>query len=155
VECQSNEAMREVLKNKYDNVSKTESGWQKFDDEQRLICPDKVEGFALGNKKWVYLDVSSECLHEVQNKDRRVGGPQPAGSSDSAFNKIILPKDKSWDETKEMIEELVRTHGKDLKRDSSVPNPFEDLMEGKGQGLVVLLYGKLSKLTSSQDLSHH
>jgi len=131
--------MNNVLKTGYDNFGKDNRGWRDFDDNQLLICPPRVEGFALSNKKWVFLDVRSEYLQVVTDKD-------VAGNIDAspyiAFNRMILPSSEHWKETKDVIQNLVQVHGKNVPKNDDIPDPFADLIEGKGQGLTVLLYGK-------------
>ena len=125
-----------------------------FGDDQLLICPPRVEGYALSNKMWVYLDVSADSLHEVPEMHE---GDDSEGQLDIAFNKIVLPDDKHWKETKQVIEQLVRAHGSlspPMADDNDdTPAPFKDFIEGKGEGLVVLLYGKSISVLVGQDLN--
>lgn len=127
-----------MLKTRFDNIGKTRNGWPDFEDVQRLICPHQVEGYALNQKMWAYLDVSLEYLHEIDDPDvSRSNSALPP----TAFDRIVLPKTEEWKTTREVIKTLVKAHGKAIKEKISVPEPFEDLIEGKGQGLVILLWG--------------
>lgn len=63
-------------------------------------------------------------------------------SSDWAFDKVILPDDDEWIETKDLIRTLIRDHTNVVSRkEPGIPAPLHDLVEGKGKGLVILLYG--------------
>jgi hypothetical protein len=114
-------------------------GWKEFEEEQLLMCPPRVEGYALAKKRWVYLDVESIAdMLEPEEKD----------SMSEAFNRMILPKTQYWEETKRLIELLVKSHASGTANATTapikrhVPSPLQDLVKGKGQGLVILLYGE-------------
>ncbi len=114
--CMANERLRDNQKLHYDRAP----GIHIWEDTQYLICPPRVLGYHLKSKRWVELSV--ELVMPIQNLR------DPA-----SFQKLELPKTK-----KELIEQLVECHasGKDDKNHS-----MTDLMQGKGNGLVILLHG--------------
>jgi hypothetical protein len=95
-----------------------------FCDEQYLICPPRVLGYHLMEKKWVELQVT--CVNDIEK-----------GRGSDAFGKLELSQDK-----KELIEELVRGHSNDKVLENNTPrSKMDDLTKGKGEGLVILLHG--------------
>lgn len=83
-------------------------------DDDLVIFQHQLPGFSLAKKKWALFDVSK--LNPVKyNKD--------------AFASLVLPSDM-----KKTLFSLVRLQ----KEDSS---QFDDLVIGKGKGLIILLHG--------------
>jgi hypothetical protein len=83
-------------------------------DEQALLCPARVRGYAFALKIWVFLLV--EQIREVEWVE-------------DAFEKLEM------NETMKMaVQALVQTH-------SECAEQFDDMMPGKGKGLVFLLHG--------------
>ena len=86
----------------------------QMSDEELLICSCRVPGFTLATKKWRILNVSN--LKPVEyNKD--------------AFSSLILPRN-----LKKTLSSLVTLQRVDTSQ-------FDDLIEGKGKGLILLLHG--------------
>lgn len=114
--CVSNDKLRENQKLHYDRV-KPDDQWEEI---QFLICPPRVLGYHLKGKIWVELDVE------------KVAGIKNLKDSTS-FESLELAKGQ-----KSLIKQLVACHasGKDNKDRS-----MTDLMQGKGNGLVILLHG--------------
>lgn len=98
-----------------------------FQDDQYLICPPRVLGYHLMEKKWVELLVDN--LQDIDNH-----------RDTSAFDKLQLaPKQKK------LIRELVQSHTNDKTHSAQSPRrQMEDLTKGKGEGLVILLHGEFS-----------
>jgi hypothetical protein len=96
-----------------------------------MICAPRVNGYALGKKMWVQLQVDS--IREIKDENR---------TNALAFNNIVLPKTNEWKTVKDLIRLLVENHATEgtVKRDG-VPGQLKDLVAGKGQGLVILLHG--------------
>jgi hypothetical protein len=83
-------------------------------DEELLICTDSVPGFTLTTKRWALFNISN--LKPVEyNKD--------------AFASLLLPKN------------LKKTLSSLLKLQEVNSAQFDDFIEGKGKGLIVLLHG--------------
>ena len=88
---------------------------EKFSDDEFLICARQMPGFSLNKKRWCYFDVSQ--IEDVElNRE--------------AFNRLLLPEDQ-----KRMIHSLVQVHTHDASN-------FEDVIEGKGKGMIFLLHGE-------------
>lgn len=82
--------------------------------EQLMICTHKILGYAFELKKWGVFNI--ELVEEaIFNSD--------------AFQGLIFETSK-----KKLIRSLVFQHG-------SETDDFDDLIKGKGKGLVFLLYG--------------
>lgn len=113
--CQNNHLLIENQRKNYDDWDPKKS----FSDEQYLICPPRVLGYHLESRTWVELDV--ERLATIS---------QPV--SDSAFKKLQLQK-----ALKDLIRNLVQSHTSGTGKKPLM----EDIVKGKGQGLVILLHG--------------
>ncbi|KAL6706966.1 hypothetical protein ACN47E_004916 [Coniothyrium glycines] len=82
--------------------------------EQKLICTPILRGYSLKNKLWLNFFVN--CVKEIEwQKD--------------AFDRLVLPKN-----TKDLI--LGFTESQRQYRDT-----FDDVIEGKGKGMIILLCG--------------
>ena len=82
--------------------------------DQRLLCTNTLKGYALKDKKWLTLFI--ESVQEIK-------------WSEHAFSKLVLPEDQ-----KELILALTES-----QRDNR--NTFEDIVQGKGMGMIMLLSG--------------
>ncbi|KAF2663288.1 hypothetical protein BT63DRAFT_380228 [Microthyrium microscopicum] len=101
----------------------------KIPDEDLIVSDFRVPGYALTTKKWLFFHVDS--IHDVSfNK--------------GAFKNLVLPRDK-----KRMISSLVRQKPEDIK--------FDDLIRGKGKGLIFLLYGEpgVGKTYTGESIADH
>jgi hypothetical protein len=83
-------------------------------DEELLICAHEMPAFALSTKRW--------GLFNVSNLD-------PVEYNQEAFSSLILPA-----AVKKMLAALVQ-----LQEGST--SQFDDLIVGKGKGLIILLHG--------------
>jgi SpoVK/Ycf46/Vps4 family AAA+-type ATPase len=106
-----------LRKNKIGELPKS-SGGELADllAEQRAFCPPRVFGFAVRQKTWVQMLVDN--VKEVRQKDK-----------EEAFKNLELDK-----KTKDLLKNLVTEHA---RSDSAI----DDLIPGKGNGLIVLLHG--------------
>lgn len=77
-----------------------------------MICDFQIPGFSLFDKKWCFFAV--DFISDVE-------------FNDTAFKQLLLPKNH-----KELVHALVKNHGSD---------DFDDLIKGKGKGLVFVLHG--------------
>ena len=82
--------------------------------EQKLICSPLLRGYSLKNKLWLNFFVN--CVKDIEWQT-------------DAFDRLVLPKNQ-----KELI--LGFTESQRKFRDS-----FDDVIEGKGKGMIVLLCG--------------
>ncbi|KAF5639286.1 AAA family ATPase [Fusarium sp. NRRL 52700] len=82
--------------------------------EQKMLLPPSVYGFNLEQKKWVSLDVQKI---------------RPINWNKKAFERLVLESD-----TKQLIHALI-----DVK--TSKEHKMDDIIPGKGNGLIILLHG--------------
>lgn len=83
-------------------------------DEQKLICTPFVRGYSFRDKQW--LNFSVDSLHDIVFNTR-------------AFESLVLPGDE-----KELILGFASTPEQYRRQ-------FDDVVEGKGRGMVILLCG--------------
>ena len=114
--CCENKSLMATSRMQFDDVGKN----QEFTDEQYLICP-RVLGFFMVRKTWAQLLV--EDVHYVEK------------NKSDAFNKLVL------DQQKTLIRSLVSRHGELSEDRDGGSQQVEDIIEGKGKGVVILLHG--------------
>ena len=83
-------------------------------EEQKLICSPLLRGYSLKNKLWLNFFVN--CVRDIEWQT-------------DAFDRLVLPKNQ-----KELI--LGFTESQRKFRDT-----FDDVIEGKGKGMIILLCG--------------
>lgn len=115
--CSSNDRLRDNQKPHYDDVT-TANRWEPT---QLLICPPRLLGYHLRGKRWVELDVENVKTIE-KLKDN------------TSFSRLELNKPQ-----KNLIEKLVACHASGSEKENRAMN---DLSQGKGNGLVILLHGR-------------
>ncbi|PMD40230.1 P-loop containing nucleoside triphosphate hydrolase protein [Hyaloscypha variabilis F] len=87
-----------------------------------ILCPHSIQGFYLKEKHWVSLYVSNV---------------EPVKWNKEAFDRLVLPP-----KTKELIKALlVRTGERATDQIGLCGGKRQDLIAGKGTGLIVLLHG--------------
>jgi hypothetical protein len=86
----------------------------RLPEKDILICDHRIPGFSLVNKRWCYFEV--DRIKDIQ-------------FNSEAFEALILSQ-----EQKQMIHSLVRVHTDKRMR-------FDDIIRGKGKGMVFLLHG--------------
>lgn len=89
-------------------------GAPKLSAEILMICTHELRGYALESKKWGFFNV--DCVEDMK-------------FNSEAFQGLLFEEPK-----KRLIRSLVSQHG-------SEGDDFDDLIEGKGKGLMFLLYG--------------
>ena len=99
-----------------DSIGKEdETTVHSFSEEELLIASPVVLGFAFSEKLWLEFPLSG--IHEIEwNHD--------------AFASIVLPKDHKW-----MVKGMVASHK------FHAAKTIDDVVQGKGRGLVFLLHG--------------
>lgn len=104
-----------------------------WEEEQYLICPPRVLGYILKDKQWAQLQVTN--LTEIPRTD----------DHNSWDTRLQLADDKkrSDNTTKSLLFDLVRSHSSSSTEDRNANRNLEvnDIVPGKGKGLVILLYG--------------
>ncbi|KAG8802746.1 hypothetical protein FRC16_008769 [Serendipita sp. 398] len=100
-------------------------------DADYMLAPPIVYGFALEDKEWVELNIDLV---------------KPIVWNDEAFANLVLPEDK-----KMLIKALVEVHS------TKGRVVFDDFIVGKGQGLVINLFGPpgVGKTMSAEATSEH
>lgn len=105
-----------------------------FEQNQLLICPPTVRGYALDKKSWVELLVDK--VQVINEHEKR---------NEYAFDNLVLSAYDEKRNLKGLIRSLVQNHARGgTEKPEGVPGHLEDLIPGKGQGLVILLYGGVS-----------
>jgi hypothetical protein len=83
-------------------------------DEEWCLFDSQVPGFSLSAKRWCFFEIDRMAEFEYNTR---------------AFELLALPL-----EQKTMLSSLVRAHTTELQ--------FDDLVKGKGRGLIILLHGE-------------
>jgi hypothetical protein len=99
---------------------------KKMTPEQYMMCPPRVLGYALKQKKWAQLLVD------------KLDAPNAADAT-TFTEKLQLD-----DEAKALVEKSVRAHErgkKEIKIGQTIG--LQDFAPDKGKGLIILLYGML------------
>lgn len=106
----------------------------EFEPLQYMMCPPRVLGYVIERKMWAQLRVND--VQPVKNEN----------AGDTFDKKLQLEED-----TKELIKNLVATHeqGKEMKNGKRTKG-IQDVVQGKGDGLVILLHGE-PKFGTRQD----
>ena len=88
-----------------------------------MLLPAEVHAFPLKEKKWFSLLVDNV---------------KPVAWNKEAFERLVLPS-----KTKDMVKALVmvRSSARGTKQGMSLAGKREDLIAGKGAGLIMLLHG--------------
>ena len=102
------------------------SGDKEMSEEQFLMCPPRVLGYALKLKKWAQLLVD--------------GLKSPDDADEGTFRKDL----QLQEDYKDLIQNSVQAHqlGKRPTR-SGKPQALEDFAPDKGKGLIIMLYGRV------------
>ncbi|KAF9630646.1 hypothetical protein BFW01_g1208 [Lasiodiplodia theobromae] len=98
----------------------------KLTPDQLSLLPAKAYGYVLRTRKWYELDVDK--IMEVEQKPEN-------------FQDLVLPK-----MYKQLVEGMVRTHSRSVKpnasgKDETTQVQGNDLVRGKGKGVIILLHG--------------
>ncbi|KAH7033534.1 uncharacterized protein B0I36DRAFT_321640 [Microdochium trichocladiopsis] len=132
-DCKSNEELAQRYRTRFDEEK--QSSASIWEDEQYLMCPPRVLGYILQEKQWAQLGVQS--LQPIT-----VGGEQ-----DTWKSRLKLADEN----TKHVLFDLVRSHKSNSNHGGSATQnrlsdkvqglEVDDIVPGKGKGLVILLYG--------------
>ncbi|CCC08317.1 hypothetical protein SMACR_01865 [Sordaria macrospora] len=128
-DCAKNQALITKFRMHFDKLSiQLREDWE---EEQYLICPPRVLGYILKGKQWAQLQVTN--LTEI-----------PRSDDNNSWNKRLqLADDKKDGKTKSLLFDLVRSHISSSAEDRNQDRSLEvnDIVAGKGKGLIILLYG--------------
>lgn len=115
--CMANGPLRENQRRHYDAWIPAKN--KTFSDEQFLICPPRVLGYHLATRTW-----SEFFVENVQ--------PIMQTISDDQFTRLQLSP-----MYKNLIRKLIQSHTSGSERKPLM----QDIVKGKGKGLVILLHG--------------
>jgi hypothetical protein len=87
----------------------------KMSDEEYMICTTVVAGYSLNDKKWGWFEVAA--IQDIE-------------FNEGAFDALIFEEVK-----KKMLLSLVKAHATEKEG-------FDDVIKGKGKGLIILLHGE-------------
>ncbi|UKZ52461.1 hypothetical protein TrVGV298_006238 [Trichoderma virens] len=108
-----------LLRKKKDN----ENEIGELEGDNLALLPRRLFAYALWERKFVQVDVRDVSFPELKDKDR-------------AFDSLQIST-----EHKTLIQSLVYSHFKKRVNESSVEIATQDLIRGKGKGIVILLFG--------------
>lgn len=102
----------------------------ELSDTQRLLCPPRLLGCVIKDKLWAQFKVTG--IKDITEKGK-----------EDAYNGLQINKD-----TKELLKDLVQQHSTNEKL-------IDDLIPGKGNGLIILLHGPpgVGKTLTAESLS--
>jgi SpoVK/Ycf46/Vps4 family AAA+-type ATPase len=90
-----------------------------------------IMGYALFRKIWVLLEVSK--IHSIDERELK---------NQTTLQRMVVPHQEGWLQARDILSALISCHGTKTNGDlPGVPAPLKDIVEGKGQGLVILLHG--------------
>ncbi|KAH6697478.1 hypothetical protein F5X68DRAFT_257633 [Plectosphaerella plurivora] len=137
-DCKENEGLSSRYRTRFDDLKYTKETKEPWDDEQYLICPPRVLGYILQQKQWAQLQVSQ--LNSLSKKNETTAWQSRLKLADD----IDQQKNAS---TKSLLLDLISTHsstsasGDDEDSEGEDKLEVNDIIKGKGKGLVILLYG--------------
>ncbi|KAM0247237.1 hypothetical protein ACHAQJ_009922 [Trichoderma viride] len=108
-----------LLRKKKDNDN--EIG--ELEGENLALLPRRLFAYALWERKFVQVDVRDVSFPELKDKDRAFDSLQISG------------------EHKTLIQSLVYSHFKKRVNEGTVEIATQDIIRGKGKGIVILLFG--------------
>ena len=114
--CEENTILKENQRSYFDDVT----DFKKFEDLQYMMLPPRVLGYILGRKRWVELDVN--LLKNAK-----------------APNANSLDRLQMNQKRKDLIRDLIKFHAAGHEEKAKM----QDLNKQKGNGLVILLHGKI------------
>ncbi|KAI9644987.1 hypothetical protein NHQ30_007022 [Ciborinia camelliae] len=129
--CRTNDPLREKFRTRFDEEANQRDNWH---DEQYMLCPPRVLGYILRDKQWAQLQVTA-----LRNIPR-------LGFRNSWSERLKLA---DGEVTKNIILDLVSSHGTKTEGDENNRLEVDDIVANKGKGLVILLYGESQQVVSN------
>ena len=105
---------RVILQTRKPSSPDSEDGSQSLTTQDLIICDYKVPGYSLYDKRWCWFSV--DLIKDVEYNSE-------------AFKDLLLPASQ-----KSLVHALVKNHG-------SSDDVLDDMIKGKGKGLVFVLHG--------------
>lgn len=104
------------------------------------MISDKVHGFVLRNLKWACLDIKRVFDFKDKKHDANdVGHKTTSALPSSSLDRLVLSE-----RDKKLVKSLVTSHLEHTKYNKLNKHPstdHEDIVRGKGKGLIILLHG--------------
>ncbi|KAK6506459.1 hypothetical protein TWF506_011367 [Arthrobotrys conoides] len=128
-DCHRNDGLASIYRTRFDTIpAQKRDTWE---DEQYILCPPRVLGYILADKQWAQLQVS--LVRDI-----------PRNDPENAWHSRLRLADNQ--KTKNLLFDLVRSHSSSTMNnteDADERNRLKvnDFIPGKGNGLVILLYG--------------
>ncbi|KAI0853358.1 P-loop containing nucleoside triphosphate hydrolase protein [Daldinia vernicosa] len=126
-DCQQNGGLTAKYRTRFDEVKIQKN--KIWEDEQYMLCPPRLLGYILGEKQWAQLQVT--MVQEIPPDDPK----------NAWITRLQLADDNK---TKDMLFNLVQNHASAMKKETKpgeMDLEVDDIIPGKGKGLVILLYG--------------
>ncbi|RYP48745.1 hypothetical protein DL768_005402 [Monosporascus sp. mg162] len=139
-DCQRNTGLAQRYRTSFDDPKV--AGAKDWDREQYLICPPRVLGYILQEKQWGQLQVS--LLSQLAPEDNNGAWNSRLKLADDIDRDMEKRGKKEDNSTKTLLLDLVRSHTSTTVRkggDAEETLEVDDIIPGKGKGLVILLYG--------------
>ncbi|UNI23973.1 hypothetical protein JDV02_009758 [Purpureocillium takamizusanense] len=140
-DCRSNVGLADKYRTRFDDGEFVRG--KEWDPEQYLLCPPRVLGYVLQEKQWAQLQVS--LLHRVDDWDEKGAWNLRLKLADDVVDSSKKRNDKKAEKisTKDLLLDLVRSHTSTMEHIGEVDEMLrvDDVIAGKGKGLVILLYG--------------
>ncbi|KAL7789035.1 P-loop containing nucleoside triphosphate hydrolase protein [Trichoderma ceciliae] len=140
-DCQENKGLAAKYRARFDTLGAQKKSWE---DEQYILCPPRVLGYVLKDKQWAELQIS--FVREI-----------PSNDSENAWKTRLQLAD--GDKTKDLLLDLVRSHVSSATGQTAESRDMalevDDIIPGKGKGLVILLYGPpgVGKTSTAETIS--
>jgi hypothetical protein len=140
-DCQQNAGLCARYRTHFDQARFVQQ--KEWEEEQYLICPPRVLGYILKDKQWAQLQVTILSPLSQYDDDELLSRLKLADDATERSSK--REKEES---TKALLLDLVRSHtSTTIKMDSDDEENLnvDDIIPDKGKGLIILLYGMLSR----------
>ncbi len=125
-DCDKSEGLKERFKPHWDGM--TGSKDEEWEPLQTMLCPPRVLGYVLKDKRWAQFNVDN--LNDI-----------PDESYESVMSRLHLVGENAGAEIKELLYGLVKHHGGGTAKRDNKSYVIDDIVAEKGKGLVFLLYG--------------
>jgi SpoVK/Ycf46/Vps4 family AAA+-type ATPase len=114
------------------SVDDKEHAVTALSEKDTLLCPPFVMGFALQNKKWCRFFI--DRVRDVELNEK-------------AFDQLLIAQAH-----KELVLSMVEAHVEETPE-----NSFDDIIQGKGKSLIILLHGApgVGKTLTAESIADH